>query len=213
VLSGRSVKSVGYATRNRRPPRTLTEAEVARLLKVTGEHVDGFRDHVILAVALGSALRESEICGLDVGDVTNDGRTPKRTIQLRVFKRGGGKADASAQRVPLSDGAYYKLEKWLRQHCKGLPSTAPLFSSRHSQRLSARRVRSMFRGWQIRAGFDKPYPFHSLRHTCLTNLLRECGGNLKLVQKVARHANIETTAIYTHPSDDEAMRAVKRLAS
>jgi site-specific recombinase XerD len=71
----------------------------------------------------------------------------------------------------------------------------------------------MFRGWQRRARFDAPYPFHSLRHTCLTSLLRESGGNLRVVQKVARHANIETTSIYTHPSDDEVMRAVKKLAS
>ena len=43
-----------YATTIARPLRTLTDAEQARLLKATGEHRDGNRDHVIFAVALGA---------------------------------------------------------------------------------------------------------------------------------------------------------------
>jgi len=39
------------------PPRVLTEAEQTALLKVTGEHRDGFRDHMIIALALGTGLR------------------------------------------------------------------------------------------------------------------------------------------------------------
>jgi hypothetical protein len=50
-----------YAAAIPRPPRTLTELEQATLLKVTGERRDGFRDHVIFAVALGTGLREHEI--------------------------------------------------------------------------------------------------------------------------------------------------------
>lgn len=54
-----------YATTIARPPRTLTDAEQASLLKMTGERRDGYRDHVIFAVALG--LREHEIAALNVG--------------------------------------------------------------------------------------------------------------------------------------------------
>lgn len=64
-----------YAAAIPRPPRTLTEFEQATLLKVTGEHRDGFRDHVIFAMALATGLREHEIAALDVGDVLHeDGR-------------------------------------------------------------------------------------------------------------------------------------------
>ena len=63
-----------YAAAIQRPPRTLTELEQATRLKVTGEHRSGYRDHVILAVALGTGLREHEIAALDVGDVAPRGR-------------------------------------------------------------------------------------------------------------------------------------------
>jgi integrase len=49
-----------------RTPRTLTEREQRALLKVTGEHRAGFRDHVLYAMALGTGLREHELIALSV---------------------------------------------------------------------------------------------------------------------------------------------------
>ena len=57
-----------YADTISRPVKTLTEAEQRALLKVTGQHVDGFRDHVIFSLAMGTGLREHELLALDVGD-------------------------------------------------------------------------------------------------------------------------------------------------
>lgn len=201
---------MAFATRNRRPPRTLTDQEVAKLLKVSGDHRAGFRDHLILSFALGTALRESEIVGLDVEDVTADGRKPRRTLQLRVFKRGGGQSDPSAQRVPLADGTFYKLQKFLALEGR---KTGPLFLSRkHGARLSTRAVRALFVKWQKAAGFDHPYSFHHLRHTSISNMQR-ARRDVRVTQKFARHANINTTTIYEHASDEEVLRAAKRLAS
>ncbi len=201
---------MAFATRNRRPPRTLTDAETARLLKVSGEHRAGFRDHMILSFALGCGLRESEIVALDVEDVTADGKKPRRTLQLRVFKRGGGHADPKAQRVPLPDGTYYKLEKYLKA-C-GF-STGPLFRSRKGgKRLSDRAVRGMFQKWQKQAKFDQPSSFHHLRHTAVTNIYRDTK-DVRIAQRFARHANLQTTTIYAHVSDEDVLRAAKRLAS
>lgn len=201
-----------YAARTRRPPRTLTDAETAKLLKVTGEHRDGFRDHMILSFALGCALRESEIVALNVDDVTSDGIKPKRTIQLRVFKRAGHSTDLERQRVPVPDGTFYKLEKYLKGRPRGPWRGVPLFPSRQGERLSDRRVRSMFRAWQVAAGFDTPYSFHHLRHTSISNLRRKTG-DILLCSRFARHANIATTTIYAHASDEEIGRAAKGLAS
>ncbi len=44
-----------------RTPRTLTEREQRLLLKVTGAHRSGFRDHMLYAMALGTGLREHEL--------------------------------------------------------------------------------------------------------------------------------------------------------
>jgi len=76
-----------YADTISRPVKTLTEAEQRALLKVTGQHVDGFRDHVIFSLAMGTGLREHELLALDVGDVFDDAGRAKRRVALRVFKR------------------------------------------------------------------------------------------------------------------------------
>ena len=61
-----------YADAIAKPPRTLTELEQKLLLKTTGEHRDGYRDHVIISLALGTGLREHELLALDRGDVFDD---------------------------------------------------------------------------------------------------------------------------------------------
>lgn len=171
---------------------------------------------MIISLALGCGLRESEIVGLDVLDVSRDGLKPKRIIQLKIFKRGGQHegADPNFQRVHVPDATYYKLEKFLRAEWKHQSpgEGMPLFPSRQSLRLSTRQVRRMWRGWQQRADFDQVYPFHSLRHTAITNV-RRASKDIRIAQKFARHVNIGTTVRYEHASDEEVARAVKDLAA
>jgi integrase/recombinase XerC len=185
--------------------------EQARLLKVTGEHRDGFRDHVIFALALGTALREHEIVALDVGDVLHSDGRIRRRIALRTFKRST--ADPATQEVFLPDAAWYKLSKfigWKRSSGESLDVEAPLFLSRRGQRISTRTLRYLFRLWQGRAGFDRIFNFHALRHTALTNVYRSTR-DIRLVQRLARHKSVDTTTIYAAPSDEDILRAVREL--
>ena len=200
-----------YAERTKRPPRTLTDAEQAKLLKVTGEHRDGFRDHVIFSLALGTGLRESEVVALDVGDISADGKKARRRIALRVFKRAT--PDPAPQEVFLPDAVLYKLEKylaWKATRGENLAPDAPLFVSRHRRRLSTRMLREAFRVWQERAGFERHFRFHDARHTALTNAYRATH-DIRLVQRIARHKSIQTTTIYAAPSDEDVLRAVRDL--
>lgn len=210
---------MSYASRTKRPPRTLTDREVKQVLRAAGKARDGHRDYVIICFGLGCGLRESEITALDVPDVTLDGVRPKRVIQLRVFKRAGLDVKPEDQRCHVPDALYYQLEKYLRaigarellaQHAAGKRPGLQLFTSAKGNRLSTRALRGMWQKWQRVAGFDQHYPFHTLRHTAISNVRRETG-DIRLAQRVARHANIDTTVRYDHPSDDEVSRAVKGL--
>lgn len=200
-----------YASATARPARTLTENEQRLLLKVTGQHLAGFRDHVIYSLALGAGLREHEILALDVGDVFDDAGRCKRRLSLRVFKRAS--EEPAPQEVLLPDTVRAKLDKLLAARRRGgetLSPESPVFVSRLGRRLSARQLRHAFGVWQERAGFDRHFNFHCLRHTACTNLYRG-SRDLRLTQRFARHKSVLTTSIYTHPSDEELLRSVQGL--
>jgi integrase/recombinase XerC len=200
-----------YANAIARPPRTLTEREVALLLRVSGMHRAGWRDHVIFSLALGTGLREHEILALDIGDVFDAAHRAKRHVCLRVFKRASD--DPPPQEIVLSDTLRAKLEQLLRQkraESESVESSAPLFVSLRGNRLSARQLRHTFSVWQQRAGFDRIFNFHALRHTACSNLYRRTR-DIRLTQRFARHRSLMSTAIYTHPTDEELVRSVQEL--
>ena len=72
------------------------------------------------------------------------------------------------------------------------------------------RVQFAFRTWQVKAGFDRLYPFHCLRHSAITAVYRG-SKDLFLAQRFARHVSPLTTTIYTHPSDEELFKGVRSL--
>jgi len=77
------------------------------------------------------------------------------------------------------------------------------------RRISPRRVQFAFRTWQVRAGFDRLYPLHALRHTAITAVYR-ASRDLFLAQRFARHASPLTT-VYTQPSDQGIFERVRQL--
>jgi site-specific recombinase XerC len=194
-----------------RPAPTLTENEQLLLLKVTGQHIDGFRDHVIYSLALGTGLREHEILALDVGDVFDAAGRAKRRVTLRVFKRSS--ENPAPQEVLLPDLVRTKLERLLAVRKRAgelITPDTPIFVSRLGRRLSARQLRNAFAVWQERAGFERHLSFHACRHSACSNVYRQ-SKDLRLTQKFARHKSVVTTSIYTHPTDDELLRAVQGL--
>ena len=200
-----------YAEAIVRPPRTLTEREVALLLRTTGQHAAGWRDHLIMSLALGTGLREHEILALDVGDLFDERGRARRHVRLRVFKRASD--TPPAQEIVLSETVRAKLDKLLKQKRTDghavLPES-PVFVSREGNRLSCRQLRHAFAVWQQRAGFERRFNFHSLRHTACSNLYRRTR-DIRLTQRFARHRSLLSTSIYTHPTDEELVRSVQEL--
>lgn len=198
-----------YVDSARRAVRTLTEREQRLLLQVTGARRDGFRDHVFFSLALGTGLREHEILALTLRDVFDEAGRAKRRIVLRVFKRST--TNPAPQEVVLPDRLRGKLDKFFTARRQaGAQWDDPLFVSRLGKRLSARRVRAAFVLWQQRAGFERTFNVHALRHAACTNFHRRCR-DLRLTQRFARHASVVTTGIYAHPSDEELERAAQDL--
>lgn len=187
-------------------PQSLTAEEQRALLRATAGHP---RDHLVVSLALGTGLRLGELVGLDVGDVFFPSGKPRTRIRVRpeIAKRG------RIGDVFLPDALVGKLRRFWRYKLdrnENLAPAAPLFCSQSRRRISPRRIESATRGWQARAGFDRLYCFHALRHSAVTNVYRS-SKNLFLAQRFARHASPLTTVIYTHASDEELREGVRRL--
>ncbi len=188
-------------------PQTLTLAEQRAILRAT---TGNLRDHLIYSLALGTGLRLAEIVGLNVGDVYAADGKPKNRIRLRPEIAKGGKSSD----VFLPDSLVRKFRRFRRhkrQIGHGLKPDDPLFCSQGGKRrISPRRVQFAFRTWQMKAEFDRLYPFHALRHTAVTNVYR-ASRDLFLAQRFARHVSPLTTTVYTHPSDEELWQGIRGL--
>jgi site-specific recombinase XerC len=161
-------------------------------------------------LALGTGLRLAEIVGLNVGDVYSQEGRPRNRLRVRPeIAKGGRTGD-----VFLPDALVVKFRKFLNYKARkeeGLHPRDPLLCSQSRVRISKRRIQFAFRTWQVKAHFDRLYPFHALRHTAVTNVYRT-SRDLFLAQRFARHVSPLTTTIYTHPSDQEMWEKVRNLS-
>src|SRR5437773_3037409 len=150
-------------------PPTLTHGEQKAILRATARNL---RDHLVYSLALGTGLRLAEIVGLNVGDVYTPEGKPRGRVRLRPEIAKGGRVGD----VFLPDALLAKFRRFWRHKAtkhEGLLPGDPLFCSQGGRhRISPRRVQFAFRTWQIRAGFDRLYPLHALRHTAITNVYR-----------------------------------------
>lgn len=219
---------MSYVKNTLRTVRTLSALEQRKALETIGEHRDGFRDYVIVSVALGTGLRETELAALDVGDVADvigkGALEVRRRVELRTFAHKGpapkkGRARPKTQRIFLSRVVRKKLAKflgWKKREGESLAPAAPLFCAGYSShagkrgaRIADRSLRHMWRTWQTRAGFKAPlFTFHELRHTFATTLANRTK-DPRYVQRALRHANLETTKIYMQVTDDDLARALE----
>lgn len=193
VLDDDPMKSVDSPKRRQTQPRYLTEQEAVRLLSaVDGGH--SARDYCILTLLLNCGLRVSELTGIDMGDIREDGT-------LRVHGKGG-----KTRTLYLNDACVAALARYLplRPQILG-PDRNALFLSQKQCRMSSDAVQSLVKKYLKAAGIDpKGLSPHKLRHTAATLMLRS-GVDVRTLQEVLGHSSISTTQIYTH-IDNEGLR-------
>jgi site-specific recombinase XerD len=179
-------------------PRALDEAGQRALLRAAEASPVRARSLVILM--LFTALRISEAVALDVDDV----RILTRKGVLVVMGKG-----EMQREVPLNALVRQVLEEWLEERKKLARDGEPaLWVSRSGGRLSARSADRDVRTVAAAAGLE--LSAHTLRHTCLTGLVRR-GNDLVMVAELAGHQKLETTRRYTLPSAADRQRAVEDL--
>ncbi len=194
-------------------PKTLTKDEQEALLRCTSQDKKHLRDHILILLALATGLRQHELVALNVGDVFRRGGKARKRVQLKVFKRSG--PPAPYQEIMLARDERVKLEeyyRWKKNRGEGVNIKSPLFMSRNHKQLATRTVRHLFAVWQERAELDRKHTFHALRHTAGMSHYRACG-DIRLTQRFLRHKNLNTTMIYTLPTDEELAESVDRMSA
>ena len=189
-------------------PKTLSEAEVDKLIKTAGQGggADSVRLVCLLEMIYATGLRVSELVGLPLSALGEN----------LEFLMVAGKAGRERM-VPISESAQTAIKSYLdvrKQHI-GLDDKGQqaqwLFPSRTSEsgHLTRQRFAQLLKDLADAAEIDadRVSP-HILRHAFATHLLSN-GADLRSVQKMLGHADIATTQVYTHIIGDKAKETVE----
>ena len=189
-LQENPVADLEYPKLRKSLPRYLTLEQSAALLKaVSGQNEK--RDYAILMLFLNCGIRRSELVGLNLTDVYED--------RIRVVGKG------DKERIVYFGAACRKaIDAYLvERNQKVLTDNRALFGSRDGNRISVTAVHRLVKKALLQAGLDATqFSAHKLRHTAATMMLSG-GVDVKTVQEVLGHENLNTTQIYTHIENTE----------
>ena len=184
------VKDIEFPKIRRSLPKYLTLEESTALLKsVSGPNQK--RDFAILMLFLNCGIRRSELVGLNLTDVYDD--------RIRVVGKG------NKERIVYMGASCRKaIDEYLVERNKiVLSDNRALFGSRDKNRISVTAVHRLVKKHLLEAGMDSTqFSAHKLRHTAATLMLSN-GVDLKTLQEVLGHENLNTTQIYTHVESTE----------
>lgn len=195
-LTENPVADLEYPKLRKSLPKYLTMSESAALLKsVSGANQK--RDYAILMLFLNCGIRRSELVGLNLNDVYED--------RIRVVGKGN-----KERFVYFGSSCRKAIDAYLpERHKMVLSDNRALFGSRDHNRISVSAVHRLVKKALLQAGLDPDqYSAHKLRHTAATMMLSG-GVDVKTVQEVLGHENLNTTQIYTHIENTELKLAAE----
>lgn len=175
-------------------PKVLTISEVEELLKQPSSLLPtGLRDKAMLELLYATGIRVSELISLNISDIN---------LEMGYIKCYG--KGAKERIIPLGSIAVKCVQDYLNKGRSKLIRTyeeAALFVNHHGNRLTRQGFWKIIKKYAHEAAIDKEITPHTLRHSFATHLL-ENGADLRSVQKMLGHADISTTQIYTHVTNN-----------
>jgi len=170
---------------------SIAEAE-AVFAAVDLDHPLGVRDRAILEVLYSTGIRRTELTRVTLGDVD-----PVRgTLMVREGKGGKDRI------VPIGERALAWVRKYLsteRPELAAGSSSEALFLNSKGRPLAPNALATRVERFLKRAGFRGRGCCHLFRHTCAT-LMLEGGADIRFIQALLGHADLDTTDVYTRVS-------------
>ena len=181
-------------------PKSISEKEIEKLLDAPDEKTDiGLRDKTMIETLYSCGLRISELTNLEFFNLN------LRQGVIRVIGKG-----QKERLVPMGDQLISLLENYLvssRKNFLKKKNSDFLFLSSRGQKMTRQSFWHRIKYYCINCGFEpeKISP-HVLRHAFATHLLNN-GADLRVVQLLLGHSDLNTTQIYT----EVARQRLKRL--
>ena len=171
----------------KRLPKTLSVDQITNLVEIDLNNPLSYRDKAVLELFYSSGLRLTELCNLDLNDLSIGEQL------IRVTGKGNKTRD-----LPIGRHALKALQEWiLIRNDFPLKDYQAVFVSQHGRRINPRTIQQRIKYWAKKQGIEINVSPHMLRHSFASHLL-ESSGELRSVQELLGHANISTTQIYTH---------------
>lgn len=178
-------------------PKAITREQVSELLEqpLLRPTPEGRRDLAMLELLCASGMRVSELVSLNVSSL--------HLSSNGSFVRCLGKGSRE-RTIPIHQHAAAALQEYLdegRPYLVGNRNEPALFVNRRGERLTRQGFWLILKQHAKAAKLNTRVTPHTLRHTFATHMLRQ-GAPLRSVQELLGHANISSTQVYTHLTDE-----------
>lgn len=183
-------------------PQALTLSEQKEILRAI-ERSKRPRDRALATLLLNTGIRISECKDLNLDDVLLTER--KGLLKVRDGKGG------NYREIPLNTACRFALREWLDERRQKFPGSEDeaFFLSNRSSRMSVDSIDHAIRSLAQSAKLQG-VSAHTLRHTCLTNLIRN-GTDVVLVAQVGGHKKLDTTMRYSLPTHADQVEALEKF--
>ena len=170
-------------------PTYLTNEEIAKLFNIRLTKPVDYRNKAILEVMYATGARISEVINLELNQIDFE------ECIIRVV--GKGKKERI---IPLDDVAIEALDNYINNYRPFLIKNETcnyVFLNKNGEKISRQMIFKMLKNLANKAGITKEISPHTLRHSFASNLLNN-GADLRVIQELLGHENLETTEIYSH---------------
>ena len=166
--------------------RVLNLAKKARVANTHRSRLKGIRNYALLRLLWGNALRRGEIAATNISDFD------KLAATLLIIGKG---SNGEKQTINLPPKTAIAIAQWLKARGEE-NEAAPLFvavdNANYGKRLSGNAIYTMVDKLCAAAGISKKMSPHRIRHSAITAALDASDGNIRKVQKLSRHKDINT---------------------
>ena len=193
IMSHNPMSTIKYPKKEKLLPKFIQYNELEELLKVSKEGKFGDRNNLIIELLYDTGVRVSELVNIKISDIDFDNK------KIRIMGKGSYERFAF-----FGENGYIALKKYmdgLRIQLLDNKSSDFLILNKDGGKITPRGVAKIIDSMIKNTSLKLKISPHTLRHTFATHLL-DNGCDIRSVQEMLGHKNINSTQVYTHVTSE-----------